>query len=177
MLSGLAKDNREELVQRAVDLYHQGLKPASIARELDIPGTTIRRWLKDKAGRKPKDVRSKDYVEETLTKHDTHIEEKNTIEQIADAQATPAEPYQAFMAGLSLKKLKDADKLGTLGPIRTARDAEIWNKIARENLGLSGQSGGGPSGKIQIDLSILREDWKKKGKIIDAEESEPEDKK
>lgn len=173
----MAKDNREELIQRAVDLHHQGLKPASIARELDIPPTTIRRWLKDKAGRKPKDMRSKEYQEEQLAKHDNHIEEKKSIEQIADAQATPAEQFQAYMAGLSLKKLKDADSLGTLGPIRTARDAEIWNKIARENLGLSGQNGGGPNGKIQIDLSILREDWKKKGPIVEAEETEPEDNK
>jgi len=191
-----AKSKKKELLQRALDLYNQDYKLASICKELDIHAATLRRWLRAagvEAKTNPHAVNPKkedpdplqtavdknleDATEESikLAKHDARLDEDKTLLEIAESQSTPAEKYQAYTAATGIKLLRDSVK-NIRGP-RTVKEFAELDQLIRRNLGIGGKSGG--SGKMQIDISILNNTKADRGKgalhtkkVIDVE---PED--
>ena len=71
---------------------------------------------------------------------------------IAEAQSTPADKYQHYIAAAGIKILRDSIK-NLKGP-KTVRELSELDQLIRRNLGLNAKSGGGQS-KMHIDISIL----------------------
>ncbi len=187
---------KQELVRRALELYNQDYKLVNIARELNIHPSTLRRWLRE-VGAKPKKnphgpnpkPEDTDPLETALNanlgeatddaiklaQHDARNEEDQSMMELADAQTSPAEKYQSYIAAAGVKLLRDAIK-NLRGP-RSVRELSELDQLIRRNLGLNAKSGGG-TGKVQIDISILNNTKADRGggavkvsptKIIDAE--------
>ena len=100
-------------------------------------------------------------------------EEDVTLNEIAEAQNTPADKYQHYVAAAGIKLLRDSMK-GIRAP-RTIREMSELDQLIRRNLGLNAKTGGGSS-KMQIDISILNNSKADKGggairqkKTIDAD--------
>ena len=100
-------------------------------------------------------------------------QEDVTLNEIAEAQNTPADKYQHYVAAAGIKLLRDSMK-GIRAP-RTIREMSELDQLIRRNLGLNSKTGGGTS-KMQIDISILNNSKADKGggairqkKTIDAE--------
>lgn len=100
-------------------------------------------------------------------------EEDITLNEIAEAQNSPADKYQHYIAAAGIKLLRDSMK--TLRGPRTIREMSELDQLIRRNLGLNAKSGGGNS-KMQIDISILNNSKADKGggaiirkKTIDAD--------
>jgi len=100
-------------------------------------------------------------------------EEDVTLNEIAEAQNSPADKYQHYIAAAGIKLLRDSMK-GLRGP-KTIREMSELDQLIRRNLGLNAKTGGGTS-KMQIDISILNNSKADKGggavrqkKTIDAE--------
>ena len=100
-------------------------------------------------------------------------EEDVTLNEIAEAQNSPADKYQHYVAAAGIKLLRDSIK--TLRGPRTIREMSELDQLIRRNLGLNAKTGGGSS-KMQIDISILNNSKADKGggaikqkKTIDAE--------
>lgn len=194
---------KREDVQRALQLYKQDYKLSNIADELGISTSTLRRWLR-KAGYGPKndsyssnpdneEVESTDPIQEALdddlnkkTKEAINIakrearttEEKNILE-ISEAQTSPAEKYQTYVAAAGMRLLRDS--MSNLRAPKTIRELDQLDQIIRRNLGLNDKRGGG-AGKMQIDISILNNARADKGKgaiklnqdnIVDVEPEKP----
>jgi hypothetical protein len=165
------------VLERALEMYAKDYKIKTIAKELNVHAGTIRRWFK-KAGipakkngfERPKqkpvaDVYTDqlavdlndnldDYTEDAirLAKHDARIAEDSAMMDIAEAQSTPADKYQHYIAAAGIKLLRDSMK-NLKGP-RTVRELSELDQLIRRNLGLNSKSGGGQS-KMHIDISIL----------------------
>ena len=165
------------VLERALEMYAKDYKIKTIAKELNVHTGTIRRWFK-KAGipakkngfTRPKqkpvaDVYTdqlavdlndnlEDYAEDAirLAKHDARIAEDSALMDIAEAQSTPADKYQHYIAAAGIKLLRDSMK-NLKGP-RTVRELSELDQLIRRNLGLNSKSGGGQS-KMHIDISIL----------------------
>jgi hypothetical protein len=94
------------------------------------------------------------YAEDTirLAKHDARIAEDSAMMDIAEAQTTPADKYQHYIAAAGIKILRDSIK-NLKGP-KTVRELSELDQLIRRNLGLNAKSGGGQS-KMHIDISIL----------------------
>jgi transposase-like protein len=196
--------NRED-VQRALQLYKQDYKLTNIADELGISTSTLRRWLRkagfgpktDSYGSNPdtKKEQSADPIQETLdddlnkktkeainiAKREARSEEEKDILEISEAQTSPAEKYQTYVAAAGMRLLRDSMK--NLRPPRTIRELDQLDQMIRRNLGLNEKKGGGV-GKMQIDISILNNARADKGKgaiktnqddIIDVEPEETKD--
>ena len=100
-------------------------------------------------------------------------EEDVTLNEIAEAQNSPADKYQHYIAAAGIKLLRDSMKT-VRGP-KTIREMSELDQLIRRNLGLNAKTGGGSS-KMQIDISILNNSKADKGggairqkKTIDAE--------
>ena len=100
-------------------------------------------------------------------------EEDVTLSEIAEAQNSPADKYQHYIAAAGIKLLRDSMK--TLRGPRTIREMSELDQLIRRNLGLNAKTGGGNS-KMQIDISILNNSKADKGggaiirkKTIDAD--------
>lgn len=100
-------------------------------------------------------------------------EEDVTLAEIAEAQNSPADKYQHYIAAAGIKLLRDSMK--TLRGPRTIREMSELDQLIRRNLGLNAKTGGGNS-KMQIDISILNNSKADKGggairskKIIDGD--------
>ena len=100
-------------------------------------------------------------------------QEDVTLNEIAEAQNSPADKYQHYIAAAGIKLLRDSMK--TLRGPRTIREMSELDQLIRRNLGLNSKTGGGTS-KMQIDISILNNSKADKGggairqkKTIDAE--------
>ena len=161
-------------------MYEQQYKLVTIAKELGINVSTLRRWLRD-AGAKPKkdphannpsleeeeeEVENKDPLQATLddnlegktdeaireAKLEARIEEDKNLMDIAQSQSSPADKYQSYMAASAIKLLRDSIK-NLRGP-RTVKELSELDQLIRRNLGLNAKTAGG-SGKLQIDISIL----------------------
>ena len=161
-------------------MYEQQYKLVTIAKELGINVSTLRRWLRD-AGAKPKkdphannpsleeeeeEVEDKDPLQATLddnlegktdeaireAKLEARIEEDKNLMDIAQSQSSPADKYQSYMAASAIKLLRDSIK-NLRGP-RTVKELSELDQLIRRNLGLNAKTAGG-SGKLQIDISIL----------------------
>ena len=187
---------KQELLERALELYNQDYKLVSISKELDIHTSTLRRWLRE-CGVEPKknghvpnprpddpdplqtaldeDLKNSTREERQIESHDARLAEDESIMEVADSQASPADKYQTYVAATSIKLLRDSVK-NLRGP-RTVKELSELDQLIRRNLGLNAKNGGG-SGKVQIDISILNNTKADKGggsiktspkKIIEAE--------
>jgi hypothetical protein len=170
-------DTENLVLERALEMYAKDYKIKTIAKELNVHAGTIRRWFK-KAGipakkngfARPKqkpvaDVYTdqlavdlennlEDYTEDTirLAKHDARIAEDSALMEIAEAQSTPADKYQHYIAAAGIKLLRDSMK-NLRGP-KTVRELSELDQMIRRNLGLNSKGVGGNS-KMHIDISIL----------------------
>lgn len=100
-------------------------------------------------------------------------EEDITLSEIAEAQSSPADKYQHYIAAAGIKLLRDSMK--TIRAPKTIREMSELDQLIRRNLGLNAKTGGGNS-KMQIDISILNNSKADKGggaiirkKTIDAD--------
>ena len=98
--------------------------------------------------------------EETKLKtHDARLTEDKDLLELAQAQSSPGEKYQAYVAATAVKLLRDSVK-NLRGP-RTVKELSELDQLIRRNLGLDNRGG---SGKVQIDISILNNTKADKGK-------------
>jgi hypothetical protein len=171
------QDMDNPLLTRALEMYAKDYKIKTIAKELNVHAGTIRRWFKKigiparKNGfAQPKKVLPLDLpldpladdLEENLdnftdqairvAKHEARIAEDSALIEIAEAQSTPADKYQHYIAAAGIKLLRDSMK-NLKGP-KTVRELSELDQLIRRNLGLNSKSGGGQS-KMHIDISIL----------------------
>jgi IS30 family transposase len=101
-------------------------------------------------------------------------EEDVTMAEIAESQNSPADKYQHYVAAAGIKLLRDSIK--TMRGPKTIREMSELDQLIRRNLGLNAKTGGGNSGKMQIDISVLNNSKADKGggairkkKTIDAD--------
>jgi len=172
---------KQELIDRALELYNQDYKLVSISKELDIHTSTLRRWLRE-CGVEPKknghgpnprpddpdplqtaldqELQNSTKEERKLASHDARLAEDQEILEVSNSQASPADKYQSYIAAQSIKLLRDSVK-NLRGP-RTVKELSELDQLIRRNLGLNAKNGGG-SGKVQIDISILNNTKADKG--------------
>tara|TARA_R100000995_G_scaffold84723_1_gene64486 strand:- start:4104 stop:4697 length:594 start_codon:yes stop_codon:yes gene_type:complete len=190
-------NSKQEIQERAVQLYNLDWKTSSIAKELGVHAGTVRRWFKkrgiparknglvmaEKAEDKPTKQEPQDKlgqdIEQNLenmtdeavlrAKHDARLEEDETIMEIAESQSSPAEKYQHYIAAAGIKLLRD--NMNNLKGPKTVRELSELDQLIRRNLGLNSKTGGGASSKMQIDISILNNKKADRGggTIIDIE--------
>jgi len=97
------------------------------------------------------------------------------LNEIAEAQSSPADKYQHYVAAAGIKLLRDSMK-ALRGP-KTIREMSELDQLIRRNLGLNAKTGGGNS-KMQIDISVLTNTKADKGggaikkRVIDADTGE-----
>jgi len=182
MLIALAqKSKKSKLLKHALEMYEQQYKLVTIAKELGINVSTLRRWLRD-AGAQPKkdphgsnpslkedepeEEESTDPLQKTLddnlegktdeairvAKLEARVEEDKNLMDVAQSQSSPADKYQSYIAAASIRLLRDSIK-NLRGP-RTVKELSELDQLIRRNLGLNAKTAGG-SGKLQIDISIL----------------------
>ena len=182
MLIALAKKyKKSKQLKHALEMYEQQYKLVTIAKELGINVSTLRRWLRD-AGAQPKkdphgsnpslkedepeEEESTDPLQKTLddnlegktdeairvAKMEARVEEDKNLMDVAQSQSSPADKYQSYIAAASIKLLRDSIK-NLRGP-RTVKELSELDQLIRRNLGLNAKTAGG-SGKLQIDISIL----------------------
>jgi len=184
-------NSKQEIQERAVELYNLDWKTSSIAKELGVHAGTVRRWFKKRGipARKnglemtpkveePVDKLAED-IEQNLenmtdeavlrAKHDARMEEDQAMMEIADSQSSPADKYQHYIAAAGIKLLRD--NMNNLKGPKTVRELSELDQLIRRNLGLNAKTGGGASSKMQIDISILnnRKADRGKGTIIDID--------
>lgn len=174
------KSKKSKLLKHALEMYEQQYKLVTIAKELGINVSTLRRWLRDEGAKPKKDPHAnnpslneieeveenKDPLQSTLdddlegktdeaikeAKLEARIDEDKKLMEIAQSQSSPAEKYQSYVAASAIKLLRDSIK-NLRGP-RTVKELSELDQLIRRNLGLNARTAGG-SGKLQIDISIL----------------------
>jgi hypothetical protein len=187
-----------ELKSRALQMFRDNYKQTIIARDLGIHINTVHKWIKQ-AGLNaipvtamiPKDAEGMEFIDPLadilnsnlnertaeavkLAKHNAATLEEKEILDLAEAQSTPADKYQHYIAAASIKLLRDSIK-HLRGP-KTVRELSELDQLIRRNLGLNSKSAGGTS-KMHIDISILNNSAADRGngavkrntKIIDIE--------
>jgi predicted transcriptional regulator len=170
---------RDALIQRAVELYGQGLIQVRIANELKVTQRMVAQWLKNAGVHTPRKKKQKataseqdiattvplvdefeqklsDTVDESI--ESTTLEERDKeMEALLEAarnQSSPADKYQAYVAAAGMRMLRD-NLLQVRGP-RTIREMSELDQLIRRNLGLNPKQGsGGSAGGLTIDISIL----------------------
>lgn len=190
-------NSKQEIQERAVELYNLDWKTSSIAKELGVHAGTVRRWFKKRGipARKnglvmtektdeldsPKESGDKlaENIEQNLenmtdeavlrAKHDARLAEDQSMMEIADSQSSPADKYQHYIAAAGIKLLRD--NMNNLKGPKTVRDLSELDQLIRRNLGLNAKTGGGASSKMQIDISILNNKKADRGQgtVIDIE--------
>jgi transposase len=195
---------QERTLKRALHLNDLGMSNASIARDIGVHPATIRRWFRNNgipakerpnmlAKLEPVEVdEEKDELKEELQEHlmkvttsaitqsklDASLQEDVVLADIADAQSSPADKYQHYIAAAGIKLLRDS--MRGLKPAKTIRELSELDQLIRRNLGLNAKTGGGTS-KLSIDISILNNGAADKGngtvksmrsQIIDAESAD-----
>lgn len=189
----MSSDPKQDIQERAVELYNLDYTNMAIAKELDVHPATVRRWFKKRGmpARKqgyvpvekeePKKERSGDTlaqdIEQNLenmtdeavlrAKHDARLEEDSAMLEIAESQSSPADKYQHYIAAAGIKLLRDSMK-NLKGP-KTVRELSELDQLIRRNLGLNAKGGG--TSKMSIDISILNNKKADRGNgaIIDIE--------
>lgn len=191
-------------LQRALDLVKQGLTTSAIARDIGVHPATVRRWLRSNGVapfthpnlfQKGKQGASEPVLEKDALQQEidstlesvtvsaisdarlaASLEEDKVLAEIADAQSSPADKYQHYVAAAAIKLLRDG--IRGLKPPKTVRELSELDQLIRRNLGLNAKTGGGSS-KLSIDISILNNGAADKGngtvksmknQIIDVEE-------
>lgn len=165
-----------ELKERALQMFRDNYKQTIISRDLGVHINTVHKWIKQ-AGLNavpitamiPKDAEGMEFIDPLanllnenlsertdeavkLAKHNAALLEEKEILDLAEAQSTPADKYQHYIAAASIKLLRDSIK-HLRGP-RSVRELSELDQLIRRNLGLNSKSAGGTS-KMHIDISIL----------------------
>jgi hypothetical protein len=184
---GIAKRRKEaEIKQRCFDLYAAGWKQVRIAEELNISVHRICRWLQkanktinktveDEPAPEPFEKNLGDVTASVVTdsRLNARDEEQQTLLEVAENQASPADKYQAYVAASAIKMLRD-NLMNVRGP-RTVRELSELDQLIRRNLGLNPKGGSGSSGGLSIDISILNNAKAANGGssvVVEAEEIE-----
>ena len=186
-------NSKQQIQERAVELYNLDWKTSSIAKELGVHAGTVRRWFKKRGipprtngSVSPEKVEEEKPVDkladnidqnlENLTdeavmraKHDARMEEDQTMMEIAESQSSPADKYQHYIAAAGIKLLRD--NMNNLKGPKNVRELSELDQLIRRNLGLNSKTGGGAASKMQIDISILNNKKADRGKgtVIDVE--------
>ncbi len=184
-------NSKDEIQERAVQMYNADWKTSAIAKELGVHAGTVRRWFKKRGipARKNGGVESttvekidttEEHVEDVdmskltkeaaiLAKHDARMKEEEEILQIAESQASPADKYQNYIAMAAIRLARDNMK-NISGP-RNIKELSELDQLIRRNLGLNAKSSGGDASKMHIDISILnnRKADTGKGTVIDIQ--------
>ncbi|MBP04907.1 MAG: hypothetical protein CMA72_09020 [Euryarchaeota archaeon] len=167
---------KSTLFHKAMALYNENWKIVRIAEELEVNTSTLRRWFRD-AGLPPKksgwaanpDTKGKAKISENnpIFKADPEDktwgsdaneraiakdQEETGIIDVANAQPTPPEQYQSYMASQAAKLMRDG--LKNMPAPKNVREMEVLDKIARRHFGLDGDKQNGV-GSLSIDISIL----------------------
>ncbi len=190
--------------QRAIEMHNAGVIQARIADELKLSTATVGRWLRE-AGVPARPMRRDVAEDDVLTPvsfndklaettdgviADALIEartkEEQAILQVAENQGSPADQYQAYVAGSAIRLLRD-NLANVRGP-RTVKELSELDQLIRRNLGLNPRGGAGAGGGLTIDISILNNTKadlsadapagstvNKRKIILDAEVFDPED--
>jgi len=193
-------NSKQEIQDRAVELYNLDWKTSSIARELGVHAGTVRRWFKKRGiparknglvmseklnevetTEKPVDELA-DKIDNNLenmtdeavlrAKHDARLEEDQAMMEIAEHQSSPADKYQHYVAAAGIKLLRD--NMNNLKGPKNVRELSELDQLIRRNLGLNSKTGGGAASKMQIDISILNNKRADRGEgtIIDIESND-----
>lgn len=192
-------NSKQDIQDRAIQLYNLDWKTSSIAKELGVHAGTVRRWFKKKGiparkngldmtvktedietEKKPVDELG-DKIEQNLenmtdeavlrAKHDARLEEDETMMEIAESQSSPAEKYQHYIAAAGIKLLRD--NMNNLKGPKNVRELSELDQLIRRNLGLNSKTGGGSS-RMHIDISILNNKKADRGNgtVIDIESND-----
>jgi transposase-like protein len=166
----LASEKKRRLMfarrEKGLELYKEGWTYSRIAKELGVNPATIQRWVRDaklpprnaprtygpklppqEAGATVLPTALEDLDEDYAAK----LAERQTLAEVAENQASPADQYQAYVAGHAIKLLRDSFA-NVRGP-RTVRELSELDQLIRRSMGLNpkGNAGGG----LTIDISIL----------------------
>ena len=159
----MATENKKELFKRAVDLYTDGYSLRNISLELDVPKTTINRWIKSS------DIPSKDELR--LKKHDELTEKREETNQGIQATGmNELQRYQGSMANTYIEGIESLKK-----SINYGNGIHVKNLISLDNQALKHMgfdAGGGRGSRIQIDVSVLKGGASSEPPIIEAELAE-----
>lgn len=146
--------------QRAFTLWVAGMSKERVAVELGVSTGSVATWLKGLT--RPEPEPPPDPIEVALTAETTQAiaderlaardEEEVALLDMAEQHDSPADKYQAYVASMAIRMLRDNMKL-VRGP-RTIRELDALDQLIRRNLGLNAKGGGTP-GKLNIDISIL----------------------
>lgn len=172
--------------KKALKLWRDGHKTASIARAVGVSAPTITRWAREaKAVRKGK---LEELVDDTdfvlpietdesipLVKIQESEKRDHALATAVQTAATPADQYNAFIAAKGTEILQQALNSGILIP-KTFSDVQKLDGMVRDSLGLNNKKGGaGIGGRISIDLKVLQAVPARgtvEAEIVDPEEDE-----
>lgn len=146
--------------QRAFALWVAGMSKERVAVEVGVSVSSVAQWLKGMT--RPEPEPPPDPIEVALETETTQAvaderlaardEEETALLNMAEQHDSPADKYQAYVASMGIRMLRDNVKL-VRGP-RTIRELDALDQLIRRNLGLNAKGGGTP-GKLNIDISIL----------------------
>ncbi len=148
--------------RKALKLFGMGHSAESIGRELGIAGPTVLRWAKkakiEKGVMIPAKLSEMDDFVSTLEIDKTspivriveqHAQQKEVLD-ISRQTSTPAEQYQALVAGHGIKMLQNA--FANPPVVKNMRDLKTLTEVVNDALGLNRK---GIGGRLAIDLHIL----------------------
>lgn len=175
--------------KEAYSLLQQGLSNKGIANQMHVHRETVRKWFKKaslparvfrpliEADNKAveaveKRIEEGEHADDILEDYHGDVaselrriaseKEDEALAEIADAQVTPADQYQSYIASASIKLLRDSIK--NLKAPRTVRELSELDQLIRRNLGLNAKGGNSGQGKLVIDVSVLNNSLADKGK-------------
>jgi len=179
-----AKQARAERRVRAYELWSGGMTKTAVSVELGVSIGTVDSWLKGLT--RPEPELEPDPIEAALEAETTGAvsevvaddrlvardEEEQALQEMAEAHDNPVDKYQAYVATMAIRMLRDNIKM-VRGP-RTIRELDALDQLIRRNLGLNAK-GSGSNGKLNIDISVLNNTKASSGAIgrvvVEAEEA------
>ena len=185
---------KRRLFTKAMEMYENQYTFKAISKECGVHVSTLRRWFRD-AGAPPKkskweenptpwidkDAPKPESIFDGTEAHKTpdalkkaaehaHLKEKGRIDEIASAQASPAEQYQSYMASQAVRLMRDG--MAQMRPPTNVREVEVLDKIARRHFGLDEKQSGGAT-SLSIDINILNDaaaaSRKRPTKVVDVD--------
>jgi hypothetical protein len=174
-----ARQARAERRKRSVELWVAGMPKTRVAVELGVSLGTVTSWLKGMT--RPEPDPGPDPVDQALDEESSGAvadlrlaardEEEQALVEQAEAHDGPADKYQAYVASMGIRMLRDNIKM-VRGP-RTIRELDALDQLIRRSLGLNSKSGGS-GGRLNIDISILNNTKASSGAlgrvVVEAEE-------
>jgi transposase len=175
-----ARQARAERHKRAIELWAAGMPKTQVAVELGVSLGAVSTWLKGMT--RPEPDPAPDPVDQALDEASSEVvadlrlaardEEEQALAQQAEAHDGPADKYQAYVASMGIRMLRDNIKM-VRGP-RTIRELDALDQLIRRSLGLNSKTGGS-GGRLNIDISILNNTKASSGAIgrvvLEAEEA------